>query len=161
MSWLISYTDTVFSWNWVMLLGSKNHLLLFGLHPCFPYPIEVLYAVQYVQCTRNSMQCFLLLIWLNKILKVEASVADLSLYSHMWLCHLVTMTGMLLWYKQQGMLVCCNQKDFSVMRRMSYTKGVHVGFEQPVKCRILFLQKRAHWNVCQPKTWRQYDIILG
>jgi len=33
LSWVILWTDTVSSWNWVILLGSKNPLLLFGLYP--------------------------------------------------------------------------------------------------------------------------------
>jgi hypothetical protein len=55
----------------------------------------------------------------------EATVADLMLYNHM-LCYLVTMTGMLLQYEQQGILVCGNLKDFAVIVRKSYTKGVLV-----------------------------------
>lgn len=131
LSWLISCTDTVFSWNQVMLLGSKNSLLLFGLHPHFPCPIEVMCAIQYVWCTGKCV-CFLPPIWLNKMLN-EATVADLMLYNHMWLCYLVTMTGMLLQYEQKGILVCGNLKDFAVIVRKSYTKGVLVELKKNSK----------------------------
>jgi hypothetical protein len=43
------------------------------------------------------------------------------------------MTGMLLQYEQKGILVCGNLKDFAVIVRKSYTKGVLVELKKNSK----------------------------